>query len=148
MIPLRLQVAGVAVLVSLLVWVLWLVRRGRVALRESLSWVLSTLAAIVFTIRPELLAALAQALQIEVASNALFALAILYVLWNLMTLTIATSVNARKVRRLTQECAMLRAELEKRPPNAAQSHPSTAGESSYAPSTSRSTESSAPPPRS
>lgn len=130
MIPFRLQVAGVAVLVALLAWVLWLVRSGRVSLRESLSWVLSTLAAIVFTVRPELLAALAHALQIEVASNALFALAILYVLWNLMTLTIATSVNARKIRRLTQECAMLRAELQRRPPQDPQSQPPAPGESS------------------
>ncbi len=130
MIPFRLQVAGVVVLLALLLWVLWLVRTGRVSLRESLSWVLSTVAAIVFTIHPELLAALAHALQIEVASNALFALAILYVLWNLMTLTIATSVNARKIRRLTQECAMLRAELEEQRAARSQSQPSPTGESS------------------
>ena len=128
MIPFRLQVAGVTVLVALLVWVLWLVRSGRVSLRESLSWVLSTIAALVFTIYPELLAMLASALKIEIASNALFALAILYVLWNLMTLTIATSVGARKIRRLTQECAMLRAEIDRL--NGDQSQPSEPGESS------------------
>ncbi|MEM9073403.1 MAG: DUF2304 domain-containing protein [Myxococcota bacterium] len=112
MIPFRLQVAGIAVLSLLLVWFLWLVRTGRVSLREGLSWLLSTLAALAFTIYPELLAKLAEVLEIEIASNALFALAILYMLVNLMTLTIATSVSARNVRRLTQECALLRAEID------------------------------------
>ena len=43
---------------------------------------------------------------------ALFALAFLYVLLNLLSVTIAISGNAARLRRVAQECALLRAEVE------------------------------------
>ena len=124
MLPPKLQVFAAAALLLFLGWVVWLIRYHRLSLRESLSWLLTTLAALVVTIFPQLLRGLASALGIEVAANALFAFAFLYILANLLAMTIAVSNGATRVRRLTQECAILRAELEalrakveRQPPN-------------------------------
>ncbi len=111
-VPIHLQLFSIAVLLAFLGWVLRLIRAGRLSLRDSLSWLLSTGIALLFVLFPGLLRGLAQALQIQVPSNALFALAFLYVLWNLLATTIAMSRQAVRVRRLTQECAILRAELQ------------------------------------
>ncbi len=46
------------------------------------------------------------------ASNALFGAAVLYLAVNVLVNTVASSQNAARIRRLAQECASLRAELE------------------------------------
>lgn len=111
LIPLGLQLLACAVLVALLAWVGALVRRRRLSLRDSLLWLLSTGAALVLMAFPELLRMGAKALGVEVPSNALFALGFVYVLANLLSLTIAASDSAERTRKLAQECALLRAEI-------------------------------------
>jgi hypothetical protein len=113
LLPLELQILACAVLAAFLAWVLRLVRAQRLSLRDSLLWLLSTGAALVLTLFPGLLQALARALAIEVPSNALFAAAILYLMLNVLSLTIALSGSASRARRLAQECALLRAEVER-----------------------------------
>lgn len=110
--PLELQVFGAAVLVGFLARLVYLVRYQRLSLRDSLLWLVSTGVALVFTLFPRSLVWVAGALRIEVPANALFALAFVYVLLNLLSLTIGLSGNASRVRRVTQECALLRAEIE------------------------------------
>jgi hypothetical protein len=119
----HMRVFAVVVLLAFLGWVTVLVRHHRLSLRDSLIWLLSTFAALLVTIFPHILVWTARALQIEVPANALFTLTFLYVLLNLLSITIAVSTNSARVRRLTQECALLRAELqrlrENQPPPAA-----------------------------
>jgi len=112
LLPLRLQLFAGVLLLLFVGWVVRLIRHHQLSLRDSLSWLLSTLLALVVVIFPGTLRWLADMLQVEVAANALFALAFLYVLFNLLSVTIALSSGATRVRRLSQECAMLRAELE------------------------------------
>ncbi len=112
LLPLHLQLFATAVLVSFLVWVARLIRQHRLSLRDSLLWLLSTTVALGVTVFPSALQWTAAALAIEVPSNALFALAFVYVLLNLLSATLAISGSAARVRRLTQECALLRAEIE------------------------------------
>ncbi len=112
LIPLELQVVSIAVLLVFLLWVLHLVRTQRLSLRDSLVWVLSTLLATVVALFPGLLVRVATVLGFQVASNALFGAAILYLAVNVIVNTVASSQNAARTRRLTQECAALRAELE------------------------------------
>jgi hypothetical protein len=100
------------VLVAFLGWVVYLVRRHRFSLRDGLLWISSTVAVLAATLFPGLLRSLAAALKIEVASNALFALATLYLGLNAVSATIALSSNAARTRRLAQECALLRGEIE------------------------------------
>jgi hypothetical protein len=109
----HMQIFAVVVLVAFLGWVTNLVRRHRLSLRDSLIWLLSTFAALVVTAFPQLLVWTARALQVEVPANALFTLTFLYVLGNLLSITIAVSTSSASVRRLTQECALLRAELHR-----------------------------------
>lgn len=108
----RMRAFAVAVLLGLLAWVAQLVRARRLSLRDSLLWLLSTSAALVVAVFPGLLLRAAQALQITLPSNALFALTFVYVLANLLSLTLGMSASASHVRRLTQECALLRAEIQ------------------------------------
>jgi hypothetical protein len=113
LIPVQLQIFAAAILLAFIGWLLVLVRRDRLSLRDSLLWLLSTAIALVFTVFPATLRWVAQALHVEVPANALFALAFVYVLVNLVSLTIGLSNASSRVRRLTQECALLRAELER-----------------------------------
>jgi hypothetical protein len=113
LLPLESQAISVLVLLLLLGWVAYLIRRQRLGLRESLLWVVSTSLALVLVLFPGLLRALAQAAGVRVPSNALFAMAFVYVLLNLLSLTIGTSRVTSQARRLSQECAMLRAEVER-----------------------------------
>jgi hypothetical protein len=111
-IPRELQVLSLLVLAAFLVWVLRLVRTQRLTLRDSLVWVLTTLAAAVLTLFPRLLLLISEALGFQVASNAIFGAAVLYLAVNVLVTTVASSVNAARLRRLSQEHALLRAELE------------------------------------
>ena len=112
LLPFELQIVAVATLLAFLAWVLYLVRFKRLSLRDSLLWLVSTGVVLVFAIVPRLLYDMARAIAVQVPSNALFALAILYLALNVLSLTIALSNGASRARRLTQECALLRAELE------------------------------------
>jgi hypothetical protein len=110
--PLEVQVPALAILVLFLGWVLRLVRRQRLSLRDSLLWLVSTLAAIAVTAFPTLLVAGASLVGVQVPSNAVFGLGLLYLGLNVLSVTIAASSSAAQVRRLSQECALLRAEIE------------------------------------
>ena len=112
LLPLELQMVVCGTLIAFSAWVVYLLRKGRLGLRESLLWILSTAAVFAMTLFPHLLQAMARALAVEVPSNALFALAILYLTLNVLSLTIALSNGATRARRLTQECALLRGELD------------------------------------
>lgn len=112
LLPFELQIVACATLLAFLAWVLYLVRFKRLSLRDSLLWLVSTGVVVVFTVFPRLLRELAGALAVQVPSNALFALAILYLTLNVLSLTIALSNGASRARRIAQECALLRAELE------------------------------------
>jgi hypothetical protein len=109
--PLEVQLVAIALLVAFSAWVVWLIRTQRLHLRESLIWLLTTLLAIAITAFPQLLAGVAKLLGIQVPSNALFGAGLLYLAVNVLSVTIAVSGNTSSVRRLAQECALLRAEL-------------------------------------
>jgi hypothetical protein len=110
--PLEVQLPSLAVQLLFLAWVVQLIRKQRLSLRDSLLWLLSTIAAILVTAFPRLLVAGAQLVGVQVPSNAVFGIGLLYVTLNVLSVTIAASSNAASVRRLSQECALLRAELD------------------------------------
>jgi hypothetical protein len=112
LIPAGLQVLSVLILVAFLAGVLTLVRHQRLSLRDSLVWVVSTGLALVVALFPNLLGWLSTALGFQVPSNALFGAAVLYLAVNVLVNTVTGSQNAARLRRVTQECAMLRAEVE------------------------------------
>jgi hypothetical protein len=109
--PIEVQLVSLAVLFAFSAWVAWLIRRQRLQLREALLWLLTTLAAIVVTAFPQILVWVAQALGVKVPANALFGAGLLYLAVNVLAITITVSSNTTRVRRLAQECALLRAEI-------------------------------------
>lgn len=131
--PLEIQLLALAVLVAFSLWVLWLIRTQRLHLRESLIWLLTTLAAIAVTAWPELLVRGSRLIGVQVPANALFGAGLFYLAVNVLAVTISISQNTTGVRRLAQECALLRAEVDElrariergpaAPPRAAQETP-------------------------
>lgn len=110
--PFELQLPSLAVLALFLAWVLRLIRTHRLSLRDSLVWLLSTLAAILVTAFPSLLQRVATLVGIQVPANALFGAGLLYLALNVLAVTLGASASSERVRRLAQECALLRAELD------------------------------------
>lgn len=110
--PLELQLPSLVVQVLFLGWVVHLIRRQRLSLRDSLLWLLSTAAAILVTAFPRALVAAAQLAGVQVPSNAVFGIGLLYVALNVLSVTIGASASAARLRRLSQECALLRAEID------------------------------------
>ena len=108
----HLRIFGAAVLLAFIGWVVRLLRVERLTLRDSLLWLVSTFGALVTVAFPDLLGWTSRLLGVQVPSNALFFLAILYLLLNLFSVTVAVSFVSARTRRLTQECALLRAEIE------------------------------------
>jgi hypothetical protein len=113
LLPPPVQALALAVLLLVLAWVVRLIRAQRLSVRDSLTWLLTTVAALVVTAFPQLLSAGARLVGVQVPSNALFAAGLVYLAVNLLSVTIATSASAERTRRLAQECALLRAELER-----------------------------------
>lgn len=111
LLPRELQVASIFVLVCFLGWVVHLIRGRRLSLRDSLLWLVSTFAVLLVTLFPPALRWAASRLRIDVPSNALFGAAILYLALNLLSLTIGVSNSLARLRRLTQECTLLRTEV-------------------------------------
>lgn len=130
LLPVELQLLSLGVLFLFSGWVFWLIRTRRLHLREALLWLLTTLAAIAVTAFPPLLAWGAKLVGIQVPANALFGAGILYLVVNVLAVTISVSRNTVHLRRLAQECALLRAEVEslrgqlseKRPEDAPERH--------------------------
>ncbi len=110
--PIEIQLISLAVLLAFSGWVVWLIRTQRLHLRESLIWLLTTIAAMVVTAFPQLLSWSARIVGIQVPANALFGAGLLYLAVNVLAVTISVSTNTTRVRRLAQECALLRAEVE------------------------------------
>jgi hypothetical protein len=110
--PADVQAIAVAVLFLFVVWVLQLIRKQRLSLRDSLLWLLSTGVALCLMTFPKVLFSIAHTLHVAVPANALFAGAFVYVLLNLLSLTITLAKASARTRRLTQECALLRGELD------------------------------------
>jgi hypothetical protein len=111
LLPVEQQVVALLVLSAFLAWVVRLIRSQRLSLRDSLVWLLTTLVALAVTAFPRLLVWLAGLAGVKVPANAIFAVGILYLAVNVLSVTLAVSANAARVRRLVQECALLRAEI-------------------------------------
>ena len=110
--PLGMQLGALGVLLGVLGWVVWLIRTEQLSLRDSLAWLVTTLAATVVTAFPELLGRLARFIGVQVPANALFGAGLLYLALNVLSVTLLAAASSHRIRRLAQECALLRADLE------------------------------------
>jgi hypothetical protein len=113
----RVQIVAILASGMLLIFILELVRRRRLAESYALLWLIAAGVLIIFAVWEGLLVDLADLVGIEVPSNALFAMAFGFVLVLLLSFSVAVSRLSRENRLLAQEVARLTEELRRRPPD-------------------------------
>jgi len=109
----RVIIIFVIIALMLLVGVILMLRAGKLKEKYAVLWLIIGVVCVVLAAWPELLAAAARLVGIQVASNLLFALAILLLLGICLQLSMEVSAQEDKVRRLAEEAAIAREQLER-----------------------------------
>jgi len=100
------------VTVVMLVSIFLLLRSRKLKEKYAVLWALVGIACLVLVAFPHLLSRVSSLLGIQVGSNLLFTLAILLLLGICLQLSLEVSSQEDKIRRLAEEAAILRSELE------------------------------------
>ena len=90
------------------------IKKNDVNIKYSLIWLFSGVLIIIVTIIPNLLEILSNFLGFELVSNMIFLLAILVSLVLSYSFTVILSRHAKRIRLLTQEISILKAEIEEK----------------------------------
>ena len=97
-----------AVLVGgFLLVVIVLLKHKKLYLKYALLWLLTGLVMLLLALFPGILGSVFKLLKIQVYSNGIFAILLFFFLVIMMSLTSIVSVQNSKIRRLTQESAIL-----------------------------------------
>lgn len=110
---LRLQIIVGAVIVLSILIIGNMVRKKKLDLRYALVWLMVGCVVLVFDIFPDLLGIVSGALGVGLPVNMLFFLGFVFSLLIIFTLTVAVSKLSERVKRLTQEMALLEERLRK-----------------------------------
>lgn len=110
---LRLQIIiGVLIVLALLV-ICNMVRKKKLDLKYALVWLLAGFLVLVFDIFPQLLGIITGLLGIGLPVNMLFFLGFVFSLLIIFVLTVSVSRLSEKVKRLTQEIALLEKDIKR-----------------------------------
>lgn len=104
---------GIGLAVVILAVVLWMLLTRRLREKYAVLWILIALAVLVVGLFPGLLGALTAVLGVQLPSNLLFATAILLLLGVALHLSWELSQVEEETRRLAEEAAILRAQLDR-----------------------------------
>ncbi|NLO93250.1 MAG: DUF2304 domain-containing protein [Clostridiaceae bacterium] len=96
------------------IFIINMVRIKKLELKYALIWILTSVSFIIMSVFPQTVYAVARLIEVEVASNALFLCIIFLLLLMVFALTVAISRQAIRTKRLVQEVALLKAELEEK----------------------------------
>lgn len=96
------------------VFVAYMVRKKRLSLKYTLTWLGASLVLICLAVFDGLIVPFANMLQVREPVNALFLAVFFFVLLILFTLTVTISNNSDNIRALTQELALIKKELEEK----------------------------------
>lgn len=110
---LRLQIILLVCFVIALIGILALCKKKKMDLRQALPWILAIIILIIFDIFPILLVKLAQLMGIGSPMNMMMLFGFAFLLVIIILLTSNISRLVKRTTKLTQEIAILRAELEK-----------------------------------
>lgn len=111
------QISVIVFCILLTIFVIRLVVKRRLRLKYSLMWLTLSLLALLCAIFPEPIFGLAHILGFAVPSNMVFFLAIFFLLALCLSLTVIVSWQARDIRQLIQEIAVINNQLEKMEPS-------------------------------
>lgn len=104
---LKIQIIIAIVLVSALFIVFDMIRKNTLDLKYALSWIFVGVGVLILDIFPGLMGALAKLMGIEAPVNMLFFLGFCFSLIIIFTMTVALSRMSLKVKKLTQEMALM-----------------------------------------
>lgn len=106
-------VAGIVLAVVIIAFVLWMLLTRRLREKYAVLWLVIALVVLVVGVFPGLWEALTMALGVQLPSNLLFAAAILLLMGVALHLSWELSSAEDEIRRLAEESALHRAELER-----------------------------------
>lgn len=109
---LKLQIIIALIILISLVALINLIRKNKLDLKYSLSWILLGVGILVFDLFPGLTSLLAALLGIDVPVNMLFFLGFCFSLLIIFSLTVAVSRLSKRVTKLTQELALFSKKLD------------------------------------
>lgn len=113
MMSIRLQLfIGIIVLI-LFLYIVNMVRKKRIDLRYALGWLFLAVLILILDIFPQIVLWIAELVGIEIPSNMVFFVGFLLLVIMAYALTVSLSRLSLKVKRLTQELALLREEMER-----------------------------------
>ena len=110
------QIVVILGALCLLLFVLWLLKRGALTVKYSLLWLLCGVVLLLFAVCPYLVYVIRDLLDMQVPSNVVFLLIDGFVLLLLISLSVAVSQLSEKSKRQAQSIALLEnrvRELEK-----------------------------------
>jgi hypothetical protein len=137
---------GIAFALAVLIVILVLLLRRKLSEKYAALWLVIGLATLLLALFPGLLVWLAEIMGVQVASNLLFAMSLALLIGVTLHLSWELSMSEEEVRRVAEEVAILRAEVDalqsahdkpssaQRAPEAARSDDLTQGDASDEPS--------------
>lgn len=108
------QVVAILVSIGLLLVIVDLVRKRRLAEEYCLLWLLVGIAFVALSVFRGLIEKIGGLLGIHYAPSAIFLIAIFFIVWLLLRFSLIVSDLAERNRTLAQEIALLRLEVEER----------------------------------
>lgn len=90
-----------------LVYILWKIKNNKLNIKNALIWIILGLIILVCTFSMPILQNLAVFLGIEVVSNMLFFILLMFLVFVCFTITISLSVIQQRIIKLTQEIGLL-----------------------------------------
>lgn len=110
----NLQIVAVLFLLAILVSIIYILRKGRIAIKYALVWFFAALVLLIFVIFPGLMNSLTNLLGFEVGSNMIFAGLIAMLIFINIALTVIVSGQSSKIRLLIQEVSMLKTKIDEK----------------------------------
>lgn len=93
--------------VVFLLVILWLLKKGRLTVRYSIIWLMASGVLMLFAVFPYIVLVLRDWLNMEMPVNVVFTLVLAFVLLLLLSLSTIVSGFSQKLKRLSQENALL-----------------------------------------
>lgn len=111
---LRLQIIVAVIILVAILAICNMVRKKKLELKYALVWLFVGAVVLVFDIFPQLLNMLTYAMGVDLPVNMLFFLGFVFALLIIFTLTVSVSRLSERVKRLTQELALLEQQVREK----------------------------------
>lgn len=108
----RLQIVIGVILVVFMMIIINMIRKKKFDLRYALSWLAMLVVALLFDIFPGIVFGMAHLMGIDIPSNMVFFVGLILSVILIFTIAVSVSRMSNRVKKLTQELALLQKELD------------------------------------